>query len=329
MSGDQRFECPGCDHRLGAGERFCIQCGRLSPEVVERGENAIRLLDVPAAQLRETAVEILRVWFPALDAVAAAERLKTGPAVLVQGVDEQSGQRILNALKKLKLQGQLTGIAPKGSLAGRLVNPGLIVTVLAVLLDILLRGRIPLVLVLLSFAAPMVWGFFLRKVDGPLVVEWEPTPDAVLWATMAKQYADAVSRVDADLRRALGSFAEDVFDVLRGLSDDSVASVAAGGLNGALYGRLVDALRTAVDLAQRIPSTQSEEQAGLRKEFEDLRVSVSRTREWFRSAQRDRVKAAAELTEELGDVARSIDRVLDDVRSVAGPAGLSRERERV
>lgn len=329
MTDDQLLECSGCDYRLRPGDRFCVQCGRLSPEVVERGDRALRLQDIPSEQLRETVVRVLSRWLPGLDRVAAGDRLKAGPTVLLQGIDEQSGRRMLDTLKKVKVQGNLIGAAETESRFGRFANPGLIVTVLVLALDVVLLGRLPFVLLLLALAAPVVWSLLFPKADGPLVPVWEPTHDADLWANLARQYADVVSRADADVRKKLGVLTEEVFTLLQRLSTDSITAVAAGGREGELYGRLVDALRTAVDLARRMQEPQAEEKTRLRTELDDLSASVTRTKEWLRNAEADRVREAGELTRELSDVARSIDRILEDVRSVAGARGPGLEKERV
>lgn len=322
MDTEKGFTCRGCDHLLESRENFCIQCGRLSPALLERGDMALRLMDIPSQQLRETIVRLLASWFPSLDRISAEHGLASGSMIIVQGISEQSGERILDTLKRFRVHGELIPVSELKPGFSRFLNLGWILPVLTLLLSLVTFGKIPFWLVLLSLPAPFLWGFLAPKQVKPLVPTWEARFDVHLWESIAKQYEEVAARAEQQLLQTLGDIADNVFLILQYLSTDSLTAVAAGGQEGELSARVTEVLRTAIALTQRIGVSSGEEEKELRKELGDLAASIQGTRLWLENKQKDQVTEVSVLTRELNEATQSIDRILRDVRSGA----LSHER---
>src|SRR5512139_3976753 len=126
MPSSARHECSECAFPLSEGDVFCPKCGHQLPNVLSEGELALQLGDVPAAQTRAELIQALKEWFPALDAFRAESRLKNGAAILVSGIDEPTGGRLVETLKAMRVQSRLVPQQTASSWLKRLWNPGLI-----------------------------------------------------------------------------------------------------------------------------------------------------------------------------------------------------------
>ncbi len=325
MSASSSASCSTCETSTGATHPFCPECGRLSPSFVSEGSFAIEIEEVPAEKLRADLVSRIRSWFPGVDALEAKARLKSGRTLLLQGVDEESAVRILDLLKNMKVPAKLVRAKTGRSLLKSLWNPGLVVTSAAVLLAILVGGITGFVLALAGLAAPSAWAFLRGGTGSPLVsvVPREPEEDLVRLSSEYSRVMSSLSDRDGNTLRDLTAA---VFDVRQRLQSDSLASVAAGARTGQLFASLSDAVRTAVDVARRIPSASEEEKPALREELGTLNLSVTKTGSWFRSIEGQGLKPPEVLSEELGDITASIDRILDDVRSPRAEHGRAREK---
>ena len=106
-----------------------------------------------------------------------------------------------------------------------------------------------------------------------------------------------------------------VFGVRHRLRLDSVVAIAAGGREGDLSDRLTDTIRTAEEIGHSLLTSSEEDSRQLRKELNELKDLVTRTEQWFRTAEEGRAKPAGELSQDLDQVTKRIDRILETVRT--------------
>ncbi len=325
MADPHTMSCSTCETSAGAPYPFCPECGRLSPSFVSKGSFAVEIQEVPSEKLSDDLVSLIRSWFPGVDHLEAKNRLKSGRTLLLAGIDEESAVRILDTLKAMKAPGRLVRDDTGQGWGKRLWNPGLAITASAWLLALIIGGIAGIVLAVSGMAAPLAWAFLRGTAGSPLisVLPREPEEDLV---RLSSEYSSVMELVSEKEKRTLRELTTAVFDVQQRLQSESLASVAAGAQTGRLFAGLSDAVRTAVDIARRIPSADEEEKRGLREELRSMGDLVTNTNNWFRSIEGQGIKQPQALSEELQEIAASIDRILDDVRRPGGDYGRRREK---
>jgi len=292
---------------------------------VSKGPFALEIEEVPGEKLRAELVSLIRSWFPTVDVLEATNRLKSGPTLLLRGIDEESAARILDIVKAMKAPGKLVRDDAGRGRFKRLWNPGLIVTAPALLLALIVGGIIGIVVAVAGLAVPPAWAYLTGTPRSPLisVVPREPEEDLV---RLSSEYSAAMNRLSEQDGKILQDLTTAVFDVQQRLQSDSLASVAAGSQTGRLFGGLSDAVRTAVEIARQIPSADEEEKSALRGDLRSVSGLVDKTDDWFRSIEGQGIKQPQELSEDLQEITASIDRILGDVRSPLAEQGRRRDR---
>ncbi|MFH1113018.1 MAG: hypothetical protein V1792_03775 [Pseudomonadota bacterium] len=323
MSVASSGSCSTCEAGGDSSYPFCPECGRLSPSFVRRGSFAVEIGEIPARRLRSDVAARIRSWFPAVDVLEAENRLKSGRTLLLAGVDEESGIRVLDALKNMKVPGKLVRADAGPSWLSRLWNPGLVATSAAVLIAVFVGGIAGFLAALAGLAVPAVWAFAGGRTRSPLVsgVPGEPEEDLV---RLSSEYSIVMKSLSDQDGKTLRELTAAVSEVRQRLRLDSLASVAAGGETGRLFTSLSGAIRSAVDISRRIPSASEDQKSALREELRSLNDSVTKADSWFRSIEGRGAKPADALSEELGDITASIDRILDDVRPHHAESGRAR-----
>jgi hypothetical protein len=119
-----------------------------------------------------------------------------------------------------------------------------------------------------------------------------------------------------------------VFDLRNRLSEPTLIATAAGERQGELYQKLHDTLATALDICRRIAEAAPADRDSLRKELAQLIDLLAKTQTWFRGLEEERVKKAEDLAEDLNQITRSIDRIVEEVRVPEVRSG-TRESNRV
>ncbi len=271
--------------------------------------------EVASERLREETAEVLKSWFPSIDLLKALELLKQDKSVLIEGVDEDSAKRIVAALKSMKVGSRMAGA--RDPLWKHLFNPGLIISAASLVLAPFLGLLAKFLLLLIALGAPVVGALIKIRKLRPLVAAPSMSSRFERWVDLAADYAEVVPRLQPEESDALKQIAMGVFDLRTRLSGGTLAAVAAGEQRGEFYDRLFETILTAVDVARRIARAQGDWRAELRKELNSLRALTEKTGEWFRSLEQEGVKGAPELEGDLADIMRSIDSLVQEVRSPA------------
>lgn len=321
--------CARCKSGPPQHDPFCPLCGRLSPSVVKRGSFAVEIGEIPSAEVRSEVQAALRNWFPQLDFLETEKRLSSSSSVLVSGIDEESGRRILDAMKAWKVNGRLVPEAPSGrglDWKRLIINPGLAVSALALLAALLIGGVSGILLLLVALAAPPVAGLLLHKDRQPLVPSWSLFSADHHWIVIAGEYAKVVQELEPLDREMLRSVTAEVFDLVAELKSGSMAAVSAGGEEGELYHSMRDAVRRAVTLAGASTTGSEEERSLAREELATLSDLIKKTADWFRTLRHGATKPTPELSEQLREVTESIDRIVQDVRSPREDRIVSRDK---
>ncbi len=282
---------------------------------------AIEVPDVPSTRIRNQVIDELKKWFPDIDPVTAENSLRGGPSTLIAGIDEQSGNRLLEVLKSLKVDGRLIRDVGGRSFFQRLWNPGLLIAGGLVIVAALAQGLIGFILFLLGAASPFTWAFWRRRRQAPLLGGIPVNSDAVRWMSLSDQYSEIISKLETQDAELLRSAIAMIVDLQRSLKSHSLASVAAGEERGDLYKTLTNSSVTAIDLCRRVNSSRGEERDSLRRELHDLINVVGAAHDQFRMFDREEIKPVEELRQDLDRTVESIDRIIQDVRS---PLGLTK-----
>ncbi len=304
--------CGKCAARYEKGAPFCPECGALSPGSVSPGPVAVEVDDVASEKIRKTVVSILKLWFPALDAMKADRRLKAGRSILMKGISEDSGSRIVDALKPLKVGARLVG---KDSWFRNLFNGGLIFSGVALFLTLFFGPLFGFFLFLIAVGAPLLGAFLRDRQRQPLVSAPVHRGTSEKWAKLAGDYSAVISRMGRVEAGSLKSIARSVFDLNERLSRDSLASIAAGEDTGELHARLEDILYSAVALGRRITVATAGDAETLKRELGALEKLAGQTAEWFRSQEHRQIKSSDELSDQLTRIRESIDAIVGEVRS--------------
>ena len=318
MAKDTNLTCDSCQAELQEGDPFCFKCGKIAPNLLAPGNLAVEIPDVPSAQIRKQLVQEFKKWFPGIDPIAIENKLRRGPRILVTGLDEQSGNRLLEVLKSMKVDGRLIRDAGGRSFFQRLGNPGLLIGAGLLILAALTQGLTGFILFLLGAACPFAWAFWKSGRRAPLLGGADINADAVRWIDLANRYSEIVANLDAQDAESLRSVMAMIVDLQLSLKSHSLASVAAGEERGDLYKTLANSSVTAVDLCRRIDSSRGDERDRLRRELGALIDVIGRARDQFTRLDRDEIKPVEKLTQDLDRTIESIDRIVQDVRSPLG-----------
>jgi len=283
--------------------------------LVSSGPLELELQEIPSEHIRGQVVDLLKSWFPDLDAVTAPEKLKREWVRIMSGINEESGKRILAALKALKVNGRLIRPELRPSLLSRLLNPGLAISAAALIIALISGGLVSFLAVLAAVGVPVAWALAASRPSGPLVT-LPVTPGLTQrWAETAGEYAQVIRELAPEEAKILKGIARAVFEVMSRLSFDSVAATVAGGEKGDLYKRLRDTIATAVELCRRGMKAEPEEKTAIMQEIQALSETVARTGEWFRSVETDSLKEPSRLQGEIAEVIERIDALVQEVKS--------------
>lgn len=320
--------CPQCQGHLDPGHPFCVHCGELSGAALSLGNFSVEIQDVPSDSTRSQAVAILKTWFPEMDTLRAHRMLRDSPTVLVNGVDEGSGNRLLRALLPLKVHGRLLESADPAwwKLAW---NPGLLVSVPALVAAWALDGAASVLSLIVAVAAPAVGALVARSRRQPLIRQQSLHSLSSEWLGLANDYSATIRLLSPEDSAVLTSTAGKVFDLLRGLKDRSLPAAAAGAEMGHLHRVLTDTIRTAVEVARKIASRNSSDKESLRQDLASLNRLVEETQGWYTSLETRNHKQVPELAAELEEITAGIDKIVREVRDVSEERLIAAERARL
>ncbi len=320
--------CPHCQSHLDPGHPFCIHCGELSGPALSLGSFSVEIQDVPSDITRGQVVAILKKWFPEMDALSANRRLRDNPTILVNGVDEESGNRLLRALSPLKIHGHILESAD--TTWWKLVwNPGLLASVPAVVTAWGLDGTASVVALIVAVAAPAVGALLARSRREPLVRQQSLHSLSGEWLRLAKDYSETIRLLSPEDSAVLTSIAGRVFDLHRGLKNRSLPAAAAGAERGHLHKVLTDAIRTAVEIGRKIAGQNFQDKDGLRQDLASLNRLMEETEVWYTSLETRDHKQVPELAAELEEITAGIDKVVREVRDVSRERLIVAERTRL
>lgn len=317
MAGQGNIVCSECGASLRQDAPLCAQCGKLPLSVVSKGTLALEHGDIPSQNARGELLRLLKSWFPRFDAIHAERRLKQGPAILIAGIDEETGDRLLDVLKSMKVPARLVDHR-SNSWGKRVWNSGLIVSVFSLILAAIFRGPISFIFILLAGGAPLLGALLIQHRRKPLLAQADPLFSAEQWIRLSQDYSQVLKTLAPVDGAALKSFVTRVFEFQSRLRSASLASAAAGAETGELYKRLRDALRAGVDICRNIATTEGEAKEASKKELLAFEDQVSRIDEWYRSLENGGTKRTSQLVVELSEIVESIDRIVQEVRPPLG-----------
>ncbi|AFM25105.1 hypothetical protein [Desulfomonile tiedjei] len=304
--------CTSCEKSIKQGYPFCPACGELSPSSISSGDLAVEIQEVPSKILRTNAVSLIRSWFPEVDLFEADTRLFRGRSLLASGIDEESAERLIRALKAINIEGTIVPGGPK-KVWEQLWNPGLILSAAALIGAPLFGGLTAFLLLLVALVAPIAVAAFRMKYRRPLVSGTRPGLLSEGWRVLAGDYAEVVKGLSVDDRSKLASIMEEGFDLRNRLKDQSLPAAAAGSEMGDLYVKLREILSSAVRIGHEITKFPEEAQR-LRGELDDLFRLLEKTVTWFGSLDQD-YKQTSRLSDELDTIILGIDNIVREVRT--------------
>ncbi len=317
MASQSHLSCSECGTSLRQDVPFCPECGKLPPSVVSKGSLALELGDVPSQTGRGELLQALKSWFPGFDTIRAERRLKNGPTILITGIDQDSGVRLEDALKGMKVQARLVDHSAEPWVR-RLWNSGLVVSALSLLLAAIFRGPAAFVFILIAGGAPLAAALWVERKRKPLLTQASSMFSAEHWIRLSQDYSQVVKSLTRTDAATLKSLVTRVFEFQSRLRSASLASVAAGAETGELYKRLRDAIGAGVDISRNIASTEGEAQQRSRQELVSFEDQVSKIDKWYRSVEDEGTKRTTQLVVELNDIVESIDRIVQEVRPPSG-----------
>jgi hypothetical protein len=320
--GSECFRC-GAAHEFEPP--FCPECGQVSPGLVAGGDLSVIVEDVASEKLRAQLLTRIKAWFRQVDSLEADQKLKQGRWVLVSGVEEESGNRLVEALHSLKIPARL-GQEPGWPQA--LWNGGLIVSAIAGLFAAFSGLLWAFLFFLIAVSAPVVGGMRKLRQMSPVISDSLRDPHANEWFRLGRWYSDLLRRLEPEDAASLKTIAAAVFDLRHRLSQPTLIATAAGERQGELYQKLHDTLATALDISRRIVEAAPADREPLRKELAQVLELLANAQTWFRSKEEEGVKKTEGLAEDLSQITRSIDRIVEEVR-VPEARSVSREPNRV
>ncbi|MEW6529475.1 MAG: hypothetical protein AB1473_01485 [Thermodesulfobacteriota bacterium] len=325
MDSSHPFEC----FRCGAGHEFeppfCPECGQVSPGLIAGGDLSVIVEDVASEKLRAELLARIKAWFRQVDSSEADQKLKRSRWVLVSGVEEESGNRLVEAIQSLKIPARL-GRVPGWPQA--LWNGGLIISAVAGLFAAFSGPLWAFLFFLIAITAPVVGGMRKLRQMQPVITETIRDPHANRWFALGRWYSDLLRRLEPEDAASLKTVAAAVFDLRNRLSQPTLIATAAGERQGDLYQKLHDTLATALDISRRIAEAAPADRDSLRKELAQVIDLLAKTQTWFRGLEEERVRKAEDLAEDLNQITSSIDRIVEEVRVPDVRSG-ARESNRV
>jgi len=317
MASQSHISCSECGTSLRQDVPFCPECGKLPPSVVSKGSLALELGDVPSQNSRGELLQALKSWFPDFDSIRAERRLKNGPTVLITGIDEDYGVRLLDALKGMKVQARLVDHRAE-SWVKLMWNSGLVVSVISLLLAAIFRGPAAFLFILIAGGAPLAAALWVEHKRKPILTQASSMFSAEQWIRLSQDYSQVVKSLSRADAAALKSLVTTIFEFQSRLRSASLASVAAGAETGELYKRLRDAVGAGVDISRNIASTEGEARERSRQELVAFEDQVLKIDKWYRSVEDEGTKSTTQLVVELNDIVESIDRIVQEVRPPSG-----------
>jgi hypothetical protein len=317
MASPSYLSCSECGTSLRQDVPFCPECGKLPASVVSKGSLALELGDVPSQNSREELLHALKSWFPDFDTIRAERRLKNGPTILITGIDQESGVRLLDALKSMKIQARLVDHSAEPWVK-RLWNSGLVVSALSLLFAVIVGGPAAFIFILIAGGAPLAAALWTEHKRKPLLTQASSMFPGEQWIRLSQDYSQVVKSLARADAVVLKSLVTRVFEFQARLRSASLASVAAGAETGELYKRLRDAVGAGVDISRDIASTEGEAQERSRQELVAFADQVSKIDKWYRSVEDEGTKRTTQLVVELNDIVESIDRIVQEVRPPSG-----------
>ncbi|HTY25812.1 MAG TPA: zinc ribbon domain-containing protein [Desulfomonilaceae bacterium] len=315
MDANNNLICDKCHTDLREGDPFCLNCGKLVPNVLSTGNLAVEVRDVPSERIRSQVLAELKKLFPSIDSIAAETRLRAGPLILLAGIDQESGNRLLEKLKSIKVDGRLVPQTGDDSWRRYFWNAGFPFGAVLLILGALLQGTVGLIVFMLGLACPTAWSMWKRARQKPLVTDVETNPNAGQWIDLSNQYSQLIAKLEAQDADSLRSLTATVFDLQRSLRSHSLVSVAAGEDRGDLYKTLTNVVTTGIDLCRRIVSAQGESRDLRRSELQDLSALLKKTQTRLRELDKEDVRSVGALEQDISRTIESIDRIVQDVRS--------------
>jgi len=314
MNTSRNKNCAACAGDFQAGAPFCTECGRLSPAVLGEGDIALEIDDAPSERIRHEVVSTLRAWFPQLEPIRAEASLRAGKSILLSGIDEESANRVLEALATFKVRGRSKPVEGKPSWLNWIWNPGLAISAVSLALAAAFGGLLGLLLVVIALGAPVAWALLKGRGKEPLIAYLRVGNQADYWIRLSDEYSEVLGQLAPHDSENLKAFVRKVFRLQKRLESESLASIAAGSDRGDLYLSLNDGISSAVELSRRILTQPEENKGPLREEIGKLNELADRTAGWYRELDGPVIKDAAVLDAELSAIAESIDRIVREVR---------------
>ena len=293
--------------------RFCSQCGELAPFALNAGPFSVEIQEVPSEALRTQALSVLKSWFPEMETIRTDRIISSGRSILVNGVDEESADRLLRALKPMKINGRILELRG-GDWWKLLWNPGLILSVPGLVATWTLGGAAAILSFMVAVAAPVIGAVLERSRRQPLVRQETLRYLSGEWGRLAREYSEIVRLLSPEDLAVLKSIAGRVLDLQKQLASRSLAAAAAGGEKGEFYNRLTDAMRTAVQIGSRIAVQGTNENVHLREDLVSIDNLLDETRIWYTNLETEDGKQVPQLTAELGEISAGIDRIVREVR---------------
>jgi len=270
---------------------------------------------VPSERIRSQVLAELKKLFPSIDPIAAESRLRAGPLILLTGIDQESGNRLLEKLKSIKVDARLVPQTGDDSWRKYVWNAGLAFGAGLIILGALLQGTVGLIVFMLGLACPTAWSMWKRARRKPLVTDVETDPHATQWIDLSNQYSQLIGNLEAQDGDTLRSLTATVFDLQRSLRSHSLISVAAGEERGDLYKTLTNVVTTGIDLCRRIVSAPAESRDLPRRELQDLSALIGKTQARLRELDKEDVRTIGALEQDISRTIESIDRIVQDVRA--------------
>jgi hypothetical protein len=320
-------QCLECSAPTQAGHPFCLQCGKVAPFAFSSGDFAVEIQEVPSESLRTQALALLKRWFPGIDVIRADKMLRSGRAILLTGVDETSAENLLRTLKPLKINGRI--VEYRSTDWWRFLwNPGLILSVPAVVAAWGLDGFAAALSTSVAVAAPVIGAFLERSGSQPVIKQEKLHYVSDEWLRSAKEYSDTIKELSEEDADALKSIVGKIFELQKRLSSRSLVAAAAGSEKGELYGKLMDAMATAIQICQRIRA-QKEDDKSLREDMASLESLVTEIGIWYASVDTSDHKPIPQLKEEVEQITDGIDRIVKEVRHASDRQSIIVERSRI